>query len=192
MDLLNRLPATGAGFVWETERIPVLRPTTDGAVAAFTTRLGGVSNGPVGKLNMSMTAEQEHGDTVGFLRVFANRDLASRAIGGAPKWSSVQQVHGSDVVYASGRRPPADAQWTDEPDRTLAVVSADCVLVLAVGPMRIGVAHAGWRGMVAGVVERLVDAVEAEEVFAGPAIGPCCFEVGAEVTDEFRARYSDS
>jgi hypothetical protein len=55
--------------------------------------------------------------------------------------------------------------------------------------MRIGVAHAGWRGMAAGIVERIVDIVDAEQVFAGPAIGPCCFEVGAEVTAEFEARY---
>jgi YfiH family protein len=122
----------------------------------------------------------------------ANRDLAARPIGRSAGWSTVKQVHGGDVVaaHAMGRHRPADAQWTDEPSPTLAVFAADCVLVLLVGPQRVGVAHAGWRGIVAGVVENAIDAVQPSAVFAGPAIGPCCFEVGAEVVDAFSQNYA--
>ncbi len=189
----NRLPAPGAGFVWEP--LPVagddawfLKVDTARAVAAYTTRQGGVSNGPTSKLNLSLLAEQQHGTFgAGALRVFANRDLARRAIDGSREWATVRQVHGDRVVYANARGPRVDADgvWTDEPDTTLGVLSADCVLLLALGRDRIGVAHAGWRGLVGGVVENIVRTVEADEVFAGPAIGPCCFEVGTEVSAEF-------
>src|SRR4029077_3423950 len=77
-------------------------------------------------------------------------------------------------------------------DTTGGVVSADCVLVLALGADRIGVAHAGWRGLAAGVVENIARGVEADESFGGPAIGPCCFEVGTEVIDEFPDAATDA
>ena len=157
--------------------------------AVYTTRLGGVSETPFDELNVSNSV----GD--GLHRVLANRDLAGRAIDRGPWWSTVKQVHGSDVVVAhpiargpAGRNREADAHWTEDDEATLAVLSADCVLVLAVGDSRCGVAHAGWRGIVAGVVENIVRETQARQVFLGPAIGPCCFEVGAEVTAEFRLR----
>jgi len=197
----NRLPAPGAGFVWE--RLPVagdeafyLKVETDACRAAYTTRQGGVSNGSVRKLNLSLLAEQQHGDGAGSgpIRVFANRDLARRAIEGEREWVTVRQVHGDRVVHARPRGPRVDADgiWTDLVDATIGVVSADCVLVLAVGDGRIGVAHAGWRGLAAGVVENIVRAVEADAVFAGPAIGPCCFEVGPEVIEEFPDAATDA
>ena len=163
--------------------------------AVYTTRLGGVSEGPLRELNLSMSV----GD--GLHRVLANRDLAARAIGRGPWWSTVKQVHGAEIVVAhptagrgpAGRHREADGQWTEDTDPTLAVLSADCVLVLAVGDAgRIGVAHAGWRGIVAGVVENIVRATEASRVFLGPAIGPCCFEVGAEVRREFAMRWPEA
>jgi hypothetical protein len=154
----------------------------------YSTRLGGVSEAPFDELNVSASV----GD--GLHRVMANRDLAARMIDGGPFWSTVKQVHGGDVVaaYPSGRHREADAQWTEEPGPVLAVLSADCVLLLLIGPTRIGVVHAGWRGLVAGVIENAVEAIGAERVFAGPAIGPCCFEVGPEVIAEFRMRYADA
>jgi YfiH family protein len=160
--------------------------------AVYTTRLGGVSEYPFDELNVSNSV----GD--GLHRVLANRDLAARAIGRGPWWSTVKQVHGAEIVVAhptagrgpAGRNREADGQWTEDEEPTLAVLSADCVLVLAVGDGgRLGVAHAGWRGIVAGVVENIVAATEARRVFLGPAIGPCCFEVGADVTAEFSMRY---
>jgi polyphenol oxidase len=92
------------------------------------------------------------------------------------------------------REPPeADAAVTFEPAVVLAVLSADClpVVVAHAGGERIGIAHAGWRGLAAGVIERMVAALAApaEQLTAwlGPAIGPAAFEVGAEVRAAFVA-----
>jgi YfiH family protein len=168
-----------------------LRPDTGRLRAAWTTRQGGVSNGPVGKLNLSLLAEQQHGGAPA--RVFANRDLARRAIDGEWDWATVRQVHGDRVVHANVRGPRRDADglWTEQTETTLAVLSADCVLVLAVGADRFGVAHAGWRGLAAGIVENIVRAAGADEVYAGPAIGPCCFEVGREVIEALAGTATD-
>jgi polyphenol oxidase len=189
-DVRNRLPDPGAGFIWEEARhgcgtYPLLRPLADACSAAYTTRIGGVSLEPFDELNVSMSV----GD--GPHRVLANRDLAARPIGGNGLWSTVKQVHGSDVIPARrhGRHRSADGQWTDEPGMTLGALAADCVLVLLIGPMRIGVAHAGWRGLVDGVIEAAVEATEATTAFAGPAIGPCCFEVGSDVVEAFDHTY---
>jgi YfiH family protein len=186
----NRLPEAGAGFVWDDiggdRPSPVLRPLCDGVSAAFTTRLGGVSIGPFTELNISFRV----GDDESSVR--ANREIAGRAIGRAGVWSVVRQVHGPDVVAAAapGELPDADGLWTQDPERTIAVAGADCVPVLAVAPGRVCVAHAGWRGLVAGVVERAVEAAGPRcSVFAGPAIGPCCYSVGAEVAASFADRF---
>ncbi|MEX2537266.1 MAG: polyphenol oxidase family protein [Actinomycetota bacterium] len=199
----SRLPDPGAGFVWappreQSPREPAsaqtpseepiaLVPQADSAVAAFTTRRGGTSFGVLSSLNLSFKIEKELGGDED--RVIANRDLAGRAIGSVGPWRNVRQVHGADVVRAAVKRRDADAVWTDEPERTLAVLSADCVLGLFVGDGRIAVAHAGWRGTVAGIVENAARAVGAHTVYLGPAIGPCCFEVGAEVVAAFEERF---
>ncbi len=192
----NRLPLAGAGFVWdlvaaqEEREVPVLRPVVGGVVAAFTTRLGGVSEPPYDELNLSFRV----GDRDVCAR--ANREVAGRTVGSGRNWSVVKQVHGADVVRSPepGHAPDADALWTDDPAQTLAVLSADCVPMLLVGGSeRVGAAHAGWRGLVAGVVENSVrDIGGAPVVFAGPAIGPCCYDVGAEVVDAFVARFGPS
>ena len=187
----NRLPEPGAGFVWAegthgAGSFPILRPRTTACDAIYTTRVGGVSAEPFDKMNTSYAV----GDNA--IRVMANRDMTGRTIGGGAFWSVVKQVHGAAVSEADTSRVlrPADAQWTDEPDRTLGVLSADCVLLLLVGSPRIAVVHAGWRGMAAGVIENAIEACGGvREVFCGPAIGPCCFEVGADVHEAFAGRF---
>jgi polyphenol oxidase len=158
---------------------------TERADAAFTTRIGGSSLPPFDELNLSFAVGDDESD------VRANREDAGELIGRDGDWSVVKQVHGCDVITATdgGHKVEADAHWTDNPDRTLAVLSADCVLLLLIGPERIGVVHAGWRGVIAGVVENAVEATGATEAFAGPAIGPCCFEVGPEVVTAFSERF---
>lgn len=197
----DRLPEAGAGFLWDVvggaeEEAPILRPDVPGVRAAFTTRRGGSSPPPADSLNLSFLNEPK--DAGGSERVLANRRVVNEVIDGTVGWSTVRQVHGARVVRAdpapapgghSDPRPEADALWTDDPERTLAVFSADCVLLLLVGPGRIGLAHAGWRGLAAGVVERATEAVGARSAFAGPAIGPCCFEVGEEVREVFAERF---
>lgn len=198
----NRLPEAGAGFIWDVvggaeDEAPLLRPDVPGVRAAFTTRRGGSSPPPADSLNLSFLNEPR--DSRASERVLSNRRRVGAGIGRGADWSTVRQVHGARVVRASdpaaesaedvGPRPEADALWTEDPERTVAVFSADCVLLLLVGPGRIGAAHAGWRGLAAGVVERAVEAVGARSVFAGPAIGPCCFEVGEEVREVFAERF---
>ena len=186
----NRLPDAGAGFVWDDSGVeraaPILRPAVDKAVAAFTTRIGGISQPPYDELNLSFRV----GDTDE--RARANREVAGRAVGRSGAWSVVRQVHGSEVVPAPepGRLADADGLWTEDPRQTIAVLGADCVPVLLVAPGRVGLAHAGWRGLVGGVVERAVEAVgEGSDVFAGPCIGPCCYEVGPDVARAFTSRF---
>lgn len=115
-------------------------------------------------------------------------------LAGAPRpWTALDQVHGATVAVverpgaASGT--PADAAVTDLPGTALSIRVADCVPVALLGDSAIAVAHAGWRGLAAGVLEASLDALaeldgegSAEEVIAvvGPHIGPCCYEFGED------------
>lgn len=200
---MNRLPDPGAGFIWSEVRdgsneSPSLVPQAVGVACAYTTRRGGTSEGVLSSLNLSFKAEKEFGGPDFEERVTANRRIAGTLIGSDETWSTVRQVHEADVVRApgAGKRPAADGQWTDDPSDTLAVVSADCVLCLFIGGKKsdgkIAVAHAGWRGVVAGVVANAARSIEAHTAYLGPAIGPCCFEVGPEVADAFRERFAPS
>ena len=108
---------------------------------------------------------------------------------------ALQQVHGTALVRAPWQgRPEADAALSDEPGLLLAIQTADCLPVLVVDPVRrrVGAAHAGWRGTAAGVAARLVEELlrsgsAAGDLLAalGPAIGPCCYEVGEELREAF-------
>lgn len=157
-------------------------------VGAFaTTRSGGVSGGVFASLNL--------GNHVGDdpAAVAANRDLVCRHLGGRPVWLS--QVHGVTAVDAAavaGTAPPeADAAFSRRPGVACAVMTADCLPVLFCDDAGtvVAVAHAGWRGLQAGVLEATVRAmgVPAGSLMAwlGPAIGPGAFEVGGEVREAF-------
>jgi YfiH family protein len=130
-------------------------------------------------------------------RLAAARDRVGAITGTDPqRWNLMRQVHGAAVAVVDESIPPGaeirgvDALVTLLPGRPLVVLSADCVPILAAGRRAVGVAHAGWRGVVAGVLDALVAALgelgEAPEdlhIALGPAIGPCCYEVGPEVID---------
>jgi hypothetical protein len=148
----------------------------------FSTRLGGVSDGPYASLNLGLLTDDRRD------RVEENRRRLFRATGtDARRVSWPRQVHGSGVVRAGARGVAADAIWTDEPGHALVVVTADCVplaLVRTDGERpALALAHVGWRGLLAGVVENAVAALGGRRVAAalGPAIGPCCYEVREEV-----------
>ena len=111
-------------------------------------------------------------------------------------WHLMRQVHGGEVGVVDVATPPGaelrdvDAAVTAEPGRVLVVLTADCVPVLVAGAGAVAVMHAGWRGLVADVAGRTVDALVARgedparlAVAVGPAIGACCYEVGDEVAD---------
>jgi len=112
----------------------------------------------------------------------------------APAW--LRQVHGTGVVDAAGvtGEPEADASIARVPGVVCAVKAADCMLVLLAddGGGVVGAAHAGWRGLAAGVLEATIDAmrVPGQTLIAwlGPAIGPTAYEVGEEVRAAFLAR----
>mgnify|MGYP003655875097 FL=1 len=105
----------------------------------------------------------------------------------------MEQVHGTRVVTADpgADTARADAQWSDRPGIACAVLTADClpVLLCTVNGDRVAAAHAGWRGLAAGVLEATVDALAVEPgallAWLGPAIGPRVFEVGPEVREAF-------
>lgn len=146
-------------------------------------------------LNLSLVA----GDVAD--AVLANRARTLGMVGADPMaWTSGQQVHGAGVVEVgeaergAGAADPemtlrgADALVTGVPGVALAVLVADCVPILVADPdrRRIAVIHAGWRGLVEGVVAAAVEqlAPNADAVAAiGPAIGPCCYEVSVDVAD---------
>ncbi len=127
--------------------------------------------------------------------VAANRKLLADALPGAAAVSWLSQVHGTTVVEAgqAGPLPLADAQWSRTPGAVCAVMTADClpVLLCSVDGDVVAAAHAGWRGLLAGVLETTVAAMNTRPqrllAWLGPAIGPTVFEVGEEVRDGFLA-----
>jgi YfiH family protein len=166
---------------------------------AFSSRLGGVSEGAFASLNLGILTEDDPE------RVVENRRRLCAAVGAAPETATMAwQVHGPDVVRADGRgvvRPGTpfercDGLWTDEPGRALMLLTADCLpiaLARANGRPALAVLHAGWRGLLAGIVERGAAALGKGPLAAaiGPGIGPCCYEVGDEVTAPFRDRFGE-
>lgn len=157
-------------------------------VSAFvTTRVGGVSTGVYRGLNL--------GDHVGDepAAVQTNRELLKERLEPGIQMQWLSQVHGVDVIRApfQGATPKADAQWTSQPQIACAIMTADCLPVLFCdySGTVVAAAHAGWRGLLAGVLEATINAmpVASGELLAwlGPAIGPRAFEVGGEVKDAF-------
>lgn len=122
------------------------------------------------------------------------RAVVARRIGLEEDWAEVTQVHGDTVIEITepGVGGEADALWTTQRALPLAVFTADCFGVVLVADGAVGVAHAGWRGLVAGVVAKLRAAMDQAgnspvRAAVGPGIGPCCFEVGSEVVELFAA-----
>jgi len=158
-----------------------------GVHAGSTRRDGGVSLAPFASFNLALHV----GDDAAAVTENRARLRAALGLPAEPFW--LDQVHGRTVaVHAGGStRPEADGAVAFEPGRVLAVLTADCLpLVLASRDgTRIGIAHAGWRGLAAGILESTVGAlgVPGEELLAwlGPAIGPEAFEVGGEVREAF-------
>ena len=159
----------------------------------FTTRRGGVSDGPYASLNLG----RRTGDVVE--RVDENRRRAVAEIGAdAGRLALNYQHHSTDVhraIEGSRGDRQGDGLWTDEPGVPIGALAADCLpIALArvngVAPA-LAVLHAGWRGLLAGIVESGVAALAGGTLAAavGPAIGPCCYEVGDEVAEPFRVRF---
>jgi polyphenol oxidase len=164
-----------------------------GYVVAFTTREGGVSEGPYASLNLGLRTNDDP------QRAVANRRIACAALGAdVGRLTHNHQVHSNRVVRAvpGQNGTEADGVWTDEPGIPLLAMSADCVpivLVRTTGERAVAVLHAGWKGLLGGIVAEGVKALGGGALAAaiGPSIGPCCYEVGEDVAAPYRERYGD-
>lgn len=162
------------------------------ARAAFSTRLGGVSEGDFESLNLGVLTDDEESS------VRDNRARLTAAIGIDPHRVVIgRQVHGGDVARlegpqdptpwaAAGSDPPlVDGHVSAESNLALLVFVADCLPVALFGEGGVAMLHCGWRGLAAGIAGRGADAVSATHAAIGPGIGPCCYEVGDEVLAAF-------
>lgn len=171
--------------------------------AVITTRAGGSSKGPYGVPpdgTGGMNIGRKSGESLDIVE--ANRARLAQLLPSAPRWLS--QIHGADVVAAEDADAPlqADAATSVTPGVVCAVTIADCLPVLFADARgrAVGAAHAGWRGLAAGVIQRtaehlrrrLQDAQAPLVAYLGPAIGPKHFEVGAEVREAMRAHLPDA
>ncbi|HEY7622426.1 MAG TPA: polyphenol oxidase family protein [Solirubrobacteraceae bacterium] len=149
-----------------------------GGTALFTTRRGGRSEGAFTSLNLGLWTDDEPEN------VRANRELV-REQAGVERLVQGRQVHGARVVVDADGIEEADGQVTTAPGVAAIVLTADCLPVALAGPDSVGMVHAGWRGLAAGVLEAGVAATGAIAAAIGPGIGPCCYEVGDEVRAVF-------
>jgi YfiH family protein len=159
-------------------------------VRAFvTTRAGGVSTGDYESMNLGSSSGDEAAN------VARNRAILREHLPSTPRW--MKQVHGTSVAdvdtLGEADVATADAAMAARPGRVAVVLTADCMPLFLCdeGGAKVAVAHAGWRGMAAGVIENTVRAMggDASRLVAwmGPAIGPKAFEVGPEVREAFVA-----
>jgi YfiH family protein len=154
-----------------------------GLGALATTRSGGVSEGPWASLNLGTAC----GDASA--AVAENRDRIRAHLPADPCW--MNQVHGTRLLHLDDWIPgvEADAAWTDRPGQVCAVLTADCLPVLLADRRGglVAAVHAGWRGLAAGILERVVETLPGSPddllAWIGPAIGPAHYEVDAQVRD---------
>ena len=161
-------------------------PAPSNVHALQTTRVGGVSRAPYDTLNLGSHVGDDP------LNVAANRQLLSPFVPSEPVW--LNQVHGTLTIDAetAGCAPPdADASYTRQGNVVCATMTADCLPLLFCNQAGTEVAavHAGWKGLLDGVIESALDKMQSKPseilVWLGPAIGPQAFEVGSEVRDAF-------
>ena len=163
-------------------------PAPDNVVAVSTTRTGGVSVGARASMNLGAHVDDDAE------AVAENRRRLRSAVGleREPAW--LRQVHGTRVVEVAGAAdspPEADGSWSRTAGTACAVLTADCLPVLLTNREGsvVAAAHAGWRGLEAGVIERTVEAMTSTPgsliAWLGPAISQPAFEVGEEVREAF-------
>src|SRR6478672_404551 len=167
---------------------------------AFSTRIGGTSEGPFASLNLGILTEDDPA------RVVQNRAMLCDAVGAdANEATMAWQRHGANVARADARGivlpgtvyDHCDGLWSDEPGRAMLLLTADCMPIAIArsdgARPAVEILHAGWRGLLAGIVAAGVRAIGPRKLVAaiGPSIGPCCYEVGEEVAGPFRQAFGD-
>ena len=178
---------------WREDRdVRWLEAELPGARAAFSTRVGGFSDGQFESLNLGVLT----GDDEATVR--RNRSRLADALGRDPEAIVIaRQVHGAEIASHDGPQRPSpfarpgspipemDGHVLGEDGLAALVFVADCLPVVLCGPGGIALLHCGWRGLAGGIVEKGAEAVGATNAAVGPGIGPCCYEVGGEVLEAF-------
>jgi YfiH family protein len=178
---------------WREENgVRWLEASLPGARAAFSTRIGGVSEGDFASLNLGLLTDDDPD------AVFANRARLAGALGRDPGAVLFgHQIHGSEVLRREAAPSPnpftsatpltdkVDGQVTAAAALTPLVQVADCLPVALAGDGGVAMLHCGWRGLAGGIVKRGAEEVGATAAAIGPGIGRCCYEVGDEVLSEF-------
>jgi YfiH family protein len=195
---------------WDPQWIVPDWPVAPAVRALLTTRAGGGSRGPFGAgaghggLNLGLGSGLPQVAADDPAQVARNRARLAALLPQAPCW--LHQVHGAEVVDAgrvpAGTAPAADGAWTTRPGVVCGVLVADClpVLLAEAGGRGVAAAHAGWRGLAAGVLQNtaralrqgLGDPAARLLAYLGPAIGPQRFVVGAEVLEQMQARLPEA
>lgn len=186
----------------EHDGVRWLEAAMPGASAAFTTRLGGVSEPPFAALNLGIFTEDNREAVV------ENRRRLAAALGFATDRVAIaRQVHESALIEHVDLSSPFCSFASDEigeerGEPLVAIVDADghvvmaegmaalvfvadCVPVALAGPAGVAMLHCGWRGLAAGIIAKGVAAIGATDAAIGPSIGPCCYEVGGEMLAGF-------
>jgi len=176
----------------ENDGVRWLEADLGGALAAFATRIGGVSPAPFDSLNLGILTDDANDAVV------ANRERLAAALGFEPERIPIGlQVHGAELALHSVPQEPSpfaqpgsaiaevDGHVVTAPGLAPLVLTADCLPVALSGPGGVAMLHCGWRGLAAGIVAAGAEAIDATDAAIGPGIGPCCYEVGPEVLDAF-------
>jgi purine-nucleoside/S-methyl-5'-thioadenosine phosphorylase / adenosine deaminase len=179
----------------ESEGVRWIEAELPGARAAFSTRLGGVSEAPFDSLNLGVLTDDSP------QAVEENRRRLATALGRDPERIAFSlQVHGThlvdhppfrgsfgtpDVTKEPRNGGEGDGHVVSAPGLAALVFVADCLPVVLAGPGGVAILHCGWRGLAAGIAAAGAAAVEATDAAVGPGIGRCCYEVGEEVLDAF-------
>lgn len=164
------------------------RAPARGWLVAFTGRRGGVSTAPYDSLNLAARVG-DYPESVA-----KNRRRAATAVGfDGDRLALARQVHEADLIDVgvtdAGVLGDADGLTVTHPGAVAAILTADCAPVVVAASDAIGVLHAGWRGLVAGVIEAGLEALDGvEAAWVGPCIHACCYEVGPEVIEAFIKR----
>jgi polyphenol oxidase len=176
----------------EREGVRWLEADLGGARAAFSTRLGGVSEAPFDTLNLGVLTDDATEAVV------ENRGRLAAALRLDPDRIPIAlQVHGADLVSHAGPQrpspfarpgsdlPSADGHLVAEPGLAPLVFVADCLPVALHGPGGVAMLHCGWRGLAGGIIAAGAEAIGATDAAIGPGIGVCCYEVGEKVLEAF-------
>jgi purine-nucleoside/S-methyl-5'-thioadenosine phosphorylase / adenosine deaminase len=171
--------------------VPLIRWDAPGPyTVAFSTRQGGASEGAFESLNLGLLTEDEP------RHVEENRRRLCEAVGAEPERLAMnRQVHAARVNRAEPgmRGNEGDGLWSDEPGQPMLKLTADCLpiaLARRSGPPALALLHAGRLGLLAGIVDAGVATLGSSvAAVIGPGIGPCCYEVGSDIAEEYRQRF---